>query len=133
MQAIKESLFFFVFGLGVKLVFCRGEYVNERLALERAVKEAYEKGFLGKNACGSGYDFDVNVHYGAGAYICGKQASLVLTLWKSPSFYFLGAVRIWEQSIIIVQEGKEFPSSILEFKILDSGTRLNLSQYVKTN
>jgi len=52
---------------------CRGEYVNERLALERAVKEAYEKGFIGKNACGSGFDFDINVHYGAGAYICGKQ------------------------------------------------------------
>ena len=52
---------------------CRGEYVNERLALERAVKEAYDKGFLGKNACGSGYDFDVNIHYGAGAYICGRS------------------------------------------------------------
>ena len=51
----------------------RGEYVNERLALERAVKEAYDKGFIGKNACGSGYDFDINVHYGAGAYICGEQ------------------------------------------------------------
>ena len=47
--------------------------MNERLALERAVKEAYAKGFLGKNACGSGYDFDVNVHYGAGAYICGRH------------------------------------------------------------
>lgn len=50
----------------------RGEYVNERLALERAVKEAYDKGFIGKNACGSGFDFDINVHYGAGAYICGE-------------------------------------------------------------
>ncbi len=52
---------------------CRGEYVAERYALERAVKEAYDKGFLGKNACGSGVDFDVMVTYGAGAYICGKQ------------------------------------------------------------
>ena len=51
---------------------CRGEYVAERLALERAVKEAYDKGFIGKNACGSGMDFDVMVTYGAGAYICGK-------------------------------------------------------------
>ena len=49
----------------------RGEYYSERLALERAVKEAYDKGFIGKNACGSGFDFDINVHYGAGAYICG--------------------------------------------------------------
>ncbi len=51
---------------------CRGEYYNERLALERALSEAYAKGFLGKNACGSGYDFDLNIAYGAGAYICGK-------------------------------------------------------------
>ena len=35
--------------------------------------EAYAKGYLGKNACGSGYDFDLNVHWGAGAYICGKH------------------------------------------------------------
>lgn len=48
--------------------------MNERLALERAVKEAYDKGFLGKNACGSGYDYDVNVHFGAGAYICGEPS-----------------------------------------------------------
>ena len=33
--------------------------------------EAYAKGYLGKNACGSGYDFDLNIHWGAGAYICG--------------------------------------------------------------
>ncbi len=47
--------------------------MNERLALERAIKEAYDKGFIGKNACGSGIDFDVQVHYGAGAYICGEH------------------------------------------------------------
>lgn len=52
----------------------RGEYYAERMAVERAVAEAYEKGFLGKNACGSGYDFDLNVAYGAGAYICGTTA-----------------------------------------------------------
>ena len=55
---------------------CRGEYVNERLALERAIKEAYDKGFIGKNACGSGIDFDVQVHYGAGAYICGEHLGM---------------------------------------------------------
>ena len=40
-------------------------------AVERALAEAYAKGFLGRNACGSGYDFDLNVAFGAGAYICG--------------------------------------------------------------
>ena len=52
----------------------RGEYYNERLALQRAVDEAYKKGFIGKNACGTGMDFDVVVHWGAGAYICGEHA-----------------------------------------------------------
>ena len=49
----------------------RGEYYNERLSLQRAVDEAYAKGFIGKNACGTGMDFDIVVHWGAGAYICG--------------------------------------------------------------
>ena len=39
--------------------------MNERLALERAREEAYAAGYLGKNACGTGIDFDVNIHYGA--------------------------------------------------------------------
>ena len=61
-------------------IYIRGEYVNERLALQRAVAEAYQKGFLGKNACGSGKDFDVNVHWGAGAYICGEETALIESL-----------------------------------------------------
>jgi len=59
---------------------CSGEYVNERKALERALDEAYAKGLLGKNACGSGYDFDLNIHYGAGAYICGEETALIESL-----------------------------------------------------
>lgn len=68
--------------LTVLLVFIctRGEYVNERKAVERALDEAYAKGLLGKNACGSGYDFDLNVHYGAGAYICGEETALIEAL-----------------------------------------------------
>ena len=42
--------------------------------------QAYAKGFLGKNACGSGYDFDVYVHSGAGAYICGEETGLIESL-----------------------------------------------------
>ena len=45
--------------------------------MERAVKESYDKGFIGKNACGSGMDFDVMVTYGAGAYICGAYIGVV--------------------------------------------------------
>jgi len=61
-------------------IYIRGEYVNERLALQRALNEAYEKGFVGKNACGSGMDVDIMIHYGAGAYICGEETALIESL-----------------------------------------------------
>ncbi|KAF3791726.1 NADH dehydrogenase ubiquinone flavoprotein 1 [Nymphaea thermarum] len=58
-------------------IYIRGEYVNERLNLIKARKEAYEAGLLGKNACRSGYDLDVHIHFGAGAYICGEETALL--------------------------------------------------------
>ena len=61
-------------------IYIRGEFHHEGNALETAIHEAYEKGFLGKNACGSGYDFDVYVHRGAGAYICGEETALIESL-----------------------------------------------------
>ncbi|KAA8521935.1 hypothetical protein F0562_012751 [Nyssa sinensis] len=65
-------------GMGMRAtaayIYIRGEYVNECKNLERT-KEAYEAGLFGKNACGSGYDFDVHIHYGAGAYICGEEST----------------------------------------------------------
>jgi NADH dehydrogenase (ubiquinone) flavoprotein 1 len=54
--------------------------VNERKNLEQAVQEAYDKGFLGRDACRSGIDFDLFVHYGAGAYICGEETALIESL-----------------------------------------------------
>eukprot|EP00184_Porphyridium_aerugineum_P006089 CAMPEP_0184696514 /NCGR_PEP_ID=MMETSP0313-20130426/3769_1 /TAXON_ID=2792 /ORGANISM="Porphyridium aerugineum, Strain SAG 1380-2" /LENGTH=501 /DNA_ID=CAMNT_0027155145 /DNA_START=256 /DNA_END=1761 /DNA_ORIENTATION=- len=61
-------------------IYVRGEFINERKALERAVDEAYAKGLIGKNASGSGYDFDVYVSHGAGAYICGEETALIESL-----------------------------------------------------
>ncbi|GBG62447.1 hypothetical protein CBR_g30767 [Chara braunii] len=61
-------------------IYIRGEFVNERKAVQKAVKEAYAAGYLGKNACGTGYDFDVHVHHGAGAYICGEETALLESL-----------------------------------------------------
>ena len=52
-------------------IYIRGEYIREAQVLEAAVKEAYDAGLIGKNACKSGYDFDVYVHRGAVSYICG--------------------------------------------------------------
>jgi len=65
-------------------IYVRGEFWYERLQLEKAIKEAYAKGFLGKNACGSGYDFDVYAHGGAGAYICGEESALIESLEGKP-------------------------------------------------
>merc|ERR1712185_341031 len=61
-------------------IYIRGEFFNEAMILEEAIHEAYQKGFLGANACGSGYDFDVYLHRGAGAYICGEETGLLESL-----------------------------------------------------
>src|ERR1700749_143308 len=61
-------------------IYIRGEYIREAETLFAAVAEAYDKGFIGKNACGSGYDFDVFVHRGAGAYICGEETAMLESL-----------------------------------------------------
>lgn len=61
-------------------IYIRGEFSQEADNLEYAIKEAYEAGLIGKNACGSGYDCDVYVHRGAGAYICGEETALIESL-----------------------------------------------------
>lgn len=50
---------------------------NSHLVPQVAIREAYEAGLIGKNACGSDYDFDVFVVRGAGAYICGEETALI--------------------------------------------------------
>lgn len=61
-------------------IYIRGEFVHEAKVLEQAIEEARDAGLLGKNACGSGYSFDVFVHRGAGAYICGEETALIESL-----------------------------------------------------
>ena len=61
-------------------IYIRGEFVNESKALQRAIDEAYEAGLLGKNAAKSGWDFDLYLHRGAGAYICGEETALIESL-----------------------------------------------------
>lgn len=61
-------------------IYIRGEFFREAQALEKAIDEARAKGFLGKDACGTGYAFDVFVHRGAGAYICGEETALIESL-----------------------------------------------------
>ena len=61
-------------------IYVRGEYIVETEAIRRAVAEAYAAGLLGKNAAGSGWDFDLFVHRGAGAYICGEETAMLESL-----------------------------------------------------
>ena len=61
-------------------IYIRGEFIREAETLFAAVQEAYDAGLLGKNAAKSGYDFDVFVHRGAGAYICGEETAMIESL-----------------------------------------------------
>jgi len=61
-------------------IYIRGEFVREAGIVDEAVAEAYAAGLLGKNILGSGFDLDVTVHRGAGAYICGEETSLINSL-----------------------------------------------------
>ncbi|MBT5157479.1 MAG: NADH-quinone oxidoreductase subunit NuoF [Rhodobiaceae bacterium] len=70
----------FAMGAHVCYIYVRGEFIREREALQRAVDEAYAAGLLGKDAAGSGWDYDIYVHHGAGAYICGEETALIESL-----------------------------------------------------
>ena len=70
----------FAMGAHTAYIYIRGEYYNEARHLITAISEAYDAGLLGKNAAGSGWDFDVHVHRGAGAYICGEESALLESL-----------------------------------------------------
>ena len=67
-------------GAGAGYIYIRGEFYNEARHLQVAIDEAYEAGLIGKNACGSGYDFELYLHRGAGAYICGEETGLLESL-----------------------------------------------------
>lgn len=61
-------------------IFLRGEYIEAAQHLRRAIAEATEAGLLGKNILGTGFDFELFVHTGAGRYICGEETALINSL-----------------------------------------------------
>jgi NADH-quinone oxidoreductase subunit F len=67
----------FACGANACYIYIRGEFYREAERLEYAIQEAYDAGLIGKNACGSGFDFDLYLHRGAGAYICGEETALL--------------------------------------------------------
>ena len=70
----------FAMGANACYIYIRGEYFFEGSQIQRAIDEAYEAGLIGKNAAGSGYDYDIYLHRGAGAYICGEETALLESL-----------------------------------------------------
>jgi NADH-quinone oxidoreductase subunit F len=81
-QAIIEGTLIAAFAIQshTAFIYIRGELVAGAKILERAVEEACRAGYIGKNIFGSGYDLDVIVHRGAGAYICGEETALLSSL-----------------------------------------------------
>lgn len=70
----------FAIGAHTAYVYVRGEFYRETEALQKAVDEAYAAGLVGPDACGSGWAFDIHLHRGAGAYICGEETALIESL-----------------------------------------------------
>jgi NADH-quinone oxidoreductase subunit F len=70
----------FAIGCDHAFIYLRGEVVHVYRRLLRAVEEAYAAGYLGKDILGSGFDLDITVHAGAGAYICGEETALLDSL-----------------------------------------------------
>ncbi len=77
-----EGMLIAGFAMGAKTgyIYIRGEFYNEASNIQKAIDEAYEAGLIGKNACKSGWDFDIHLHRGAGAYICGEETALLESL-----------------------------------------------------
>jgi len=70
----------FAMGAHACYIYIRGEFFREAEHLQVAIDEAYDAGLIGKNAAGSGWDFDLYLHRGAGAYICGEETALIESL-----------------------------------------------------
>ncbi|MEX1109677.1 MAG: NADH-quinone oxidoreductase subunit NuoF [Dongiaceae bacterium] len=70
----------FAMGTTACYIYIRGEFFLEAQHLQHAIDEAYEAGLIGKNACGSGFDYEIYLHRGAGAYICGEETALLESL-----------------------------------------------------
>jgi NADH-quinone oxidoreductase subunit F len=87
-HALLEGMLIAAYAIGSHkaYVYIRGEYFRPAHRFNRAVEEAYARGWLGKNIQGSGFDLDVVTHRGAGAYICGEETALLTSLEGGKGF-----------------------------------------------
>jgi len=81
-QKLVEGCLLSAAGMGAHhcYIYIRGEFYNEAQRLQAAIDEAYDARLVGRDACGSGYDFELHLHRGAGAYICGEETGLLESL-----------------------------------------------------
>src|ERR1700685_4462511 len=104
-----EGMIISCFANDVKLayIYIRGEMPEGAKLLNKALEEAREKNFLGKNILGSGYDLEIHVHRGAGAYICGEETGLIESLEGKRPYprinppYFAAVLGLWLLSTIV--------------------------------
>ncbi len=90
-------------------IYIRGEFIDAARSLRRAIDEAYKAGYLGKNIQGSGFDFDLDIHLGAGAYECGEESALMSSLMgergmprlKFPHAPLPTVAGLWERPTLI--------------------------------
>ncbi len=87
-HALLEGMVIAAYAIGSHkaYVYIRGEYFRSAHRLQRAIDEAVEHGWLGKNIQGTGFDLDVIIHRGAGAYICGEETALLTSLEGGKGF-----------------------------------------------
>ena len=87
-HALLEGMMIAAYAIGCHkaYVYIRGEYFRPAKRLQRAIDEAYSRGWLGKNIQGTGFDLDVVIHRGAGAYICGEETALLSSLEGGKGF-----------------------------------------------
>ena len=81
-HALIEGCILCCYALGIHTcyIYIRGEFVRPGQVTERALEDAYKQGYLGKNILGTGFDLDIYVHMGAGAYICGEETAMLNSL-----------------------------------------------------
>ena len=131
----------FAIGATCGYIFIRGEYIKAARHLNEAIAQAKAKGYLGKNILGSGYDFELYVHTGAGRYICGEETALINSLegrranprtkppfpqvagaWGRPTI--VNNVETLNNVPAIVLRGAEWYKSLSAGKSPDPGTKI---------
>lgn len=117
-QLMEETPFLLVEGMTIGgwatqadagYIYIRGEFIDAAKALRRAIDEAYAAGLLGKNILGSGWDFDLYIHLGAGSYECGEESALMSSLMgergmprlKFPHAPLPTVAGVWDKPTII--------------------------------